>query len=264
MRINIYQIDAFTDQLFSGNPAAVCPLVDWLDDETLQNIAIENNLAETAFFVQLSENRFHLRWFTPEIEIDLCGHATLASAFVIIEELGNKYNEVLFDTKSGLLTVNKIGDYYELDLPSRPPKKSSLPKIISNGLNTQPKEIWKARDYLLVYDSEDDIEGIKPNVAIINQINIDPGGIIVTAKGKSENVDFVSRLFTPQATVFEDPVTGSAHCTLVPFWADRINKTELRALQISKRGGELLCQLNKDRVLIKGKAVKYLEGTIEL
>lgn len=264
MRINIYQIDAFTDQLFGGNPAAVCPLVDWLDDEILQNIAIENNLAETAFFVQSSENRFHLRWFTPEFEMDLCGHATLASAFVIIEELGNKYNEVLFDTQSGLLTVKKNGDYYELDFPSRPPKKSSLPKIISDGLNIQPKEIWKARDYLLVYDTEDDIEGIKPNIAILNQINIDPGGIIVTAKGKSENVDFVSRLFTPQATVFEDPVTGSAHCTLVPFWADRINKTELRALQISKRGGELLCQLNKDRVLIKGKAVKYLEGTIEL
>lgn len=264
MRINIYQIDAFTDQLFGGNPAAVCPLFDWLDDEILQNIAIENNLAETAFFVQSSENRFHLRWFTPEFEMDLCGHATLASAFVIIEELGNKYNEVLFDTQSGLLTVKKNGDYYELDFPSRPPKKSSLPKIISDGLNIQPKEIWKARDYLLVYDTEDDIEDIKPNIAILNQINIDPGGIIVTAKGKSENVDFVSRLFTPQATVFEDPVTGSAHCTLVPFWADRINKTELRALQISKRGGELLCQLNKDRVLIKGKAVKYLEGTIEL
>ncbi|WP_435263309.1 PhzF family phenazine biosynthesis protein [Tenacibaculum sp. nBUS_03] len=264
MRINIYQIDAFTDQLFGGNPAAVCPLVNWLDDEILQNIAIENNLAETAFFVQSSENRFHLRWFTPEFEMDLCGHATLASAFVIIEELGNKYNEVLFDTQSGLLTVKKVGDYYELDFPSRPPKKSSLPKIISDGLNIQPKEIWKARDYLLVYDTEDDIESIKPNIAILNQINIDPGGIIVTAKGKSENVDFVSRFFTPQATVFEDPVTGSAHCTLVPFWADRINKTELRALQISKRGGELLCQLNKDRVLIKGKAVKYLEGTIEL
>jgi predicted PhzF superfamily epimerase YddE/YHI9 len=204
VRINIYQIDAFTDQLFGGNPAAVCPLVDWLDDEILQNIAIENNLAETAFFVQSSENRFHLRWFTPEFEMDLCGHATLASAFVIIEELGNKYNEVLFDTQSGLLTVKKIGDYYELDFPSRPPKKSSLPKIIRNGLNIQPKEIWKARDYLLVYDTEDDIEGIKPNIAILNQINIDPGGIIVTSKGKSENVDFVSRLFTPQATVFED------------------------------------------------------------
>ncbi|WP_405207231.1 PhzF family phenazine biosynthesis protein [Aquimarina sp. LLG6339-5] len=264
MRINIYQIDAFTDQLFGGNPAAVCPLIDWLDDEILQNIAIENNLAETAFFVQSSDNRFHLRWFTPEFEMDLCGHATLASAFVIIEELGNNYDKVLFDTQSGLLTVKKIGDYYELDFPSRPPKKSSLPKIISDGLNIQPKEIWKARDYLLVYDSENDIEDIKPNIAILNQINIDPGGIIVTAKGKFGNVDFVSRLFTPQATVFEDPVTGSAHCTLVPFWANRLNKNELRALQISKRGGELLCQLNKNRVLIKGKAIKYLEGTIEL
>ena len=150
MKINIYQIDAFTDQLFGGNPAAVCPLIDWLEDETLQKIAIENNLAETAFFVQSSDNRFHLRWFTPEFEIDLCGHATLASAFVIFEELGNKFDRVFFDTQSGLLTVKKVGNYYELDFPSRPPKKSSLPKIISDGLNIQPKEIWKARDYLLI------------------------------------------------------------------------------------------------------------------
>lgn len=264
MKINIYQIDAFTDQLFGGNPAAVCPLIDWLEDETLQKIAIENNLAETAFFVQSSDNRFHLRWFTPEFEIDLCGHATLASAFVIFEELGNKFDRVFFDTQSGLLTVKKVGNYYELDFPSRPPKKSSLPKIISDGLNIQPKEIWKARDYLLIYDSEDDIERIEPNIGILNQINIEPGGIIVTAKGKFRNVDFVSRFFTPQAAVFEDPVTGSAHCTLVPFWTKRLNKPLLRALQISNRRGELLCELNKDRVLIKGKAVKYLEGIIEL
>ena len=264
MRINFYQIDAFTGKLFRGNPAGVCPLSDWLEDEVLQNIAKENNLAETAFFVQLSKNQFHLRWFTPEFEMDLCGHATLASAFVINEELGNNCDEILFDTTSGPLTVKKVGDYYELDFPSRFPKKSSLPKIISDGLNIQPKEIWKARDYLLVYDSEDDIKRIKPNIVILNQINIDPGGIIVTAKGKSENVDFVSRLFTPQATVFEDPVTGSAHCTLVPFWAERLNKTKLRALQISERGGELICELKKNRVAIRGKAVKYLEGIIQL
>ena len=262
--IDIYQIDAFTENLFGGNPAAVCPLDNWLEDEILQNIAIENNLAETAFFVQLTNNHFHLRWFTPESEIDLCGHATLASAFVIFEELKYKNDEILFKTQSGVLTVKKVDDYYELDFPSRPPQKSSLPKIISDGLNIQPIEIWKARDYLLVYNSENDIKSINPNIAIFNQINIYPGGIIVTAKSQLENVDFVSRYFTPQATVFEDPVTGSAHCTLVPFWANRLNKTVLRALQISKRRGELLCQLNKDRVTIKGRAVKYLEGVIEL
>lgn len=264
MKIDIYQIDAFTDRLFGGNPAAVCPLAEWPEDAILQNITIENNLAETAFFTQLPNNHFHLRWFTPEIEMDLCGHATLASAFVIFEEMAYAGKEIVFETKSGILTVKKAGNYYELDFPSRPPQKSSLPKIISDGLNIQPLEIWKARDYLLVYDSEDDIKLIAPNIAILNQINIDPGGIIVTAKSQRENVDFVSRFFTPQATVFEDPVTGSAHCTLIPFWADRLNKTELSAAQISKRGGMLLCQLKKDRVTIRGKAVKFLKGVIEL
>jgi len=264
LKITIFQIDAFTDTLFGGNPAAVCPLDTWLADKTLQAIAIENNLAETAFFVRLSNNHFHLRWFTPEIEMDLCGHATLAAAFVIFEELGYEGNEILFDTQSGLLKVKKVGGYLELDFPSRPPKKADLPKIISDGLNIQPIEVWKARDFLLVYDSEDHIKNIAPNIAILNQLNMDPGGIIVTAKGKADDVDFVSRFFTPQATVFEDPVTGSAHCTLVPFWADRLHKTDLRALQLSNRGGELWCQLDTDRVLIKGKAVKYLEGTIDL
>lgn len=264
MKLKLYQIDAFTDKLFGGNPAAVCPLDHWIEDEILQNIAIENNLAETAFFVPLPNNHFHLRWFTPEIEMDLCGHATLASAYVIFEKLKHEQNEVIFETQSGILSVKKMENFYELDFPSRPPQKSSLPKIISDGLNIQPTEIWKARDYLLVYDSEDDIKNINPNIAIINQINIDPGGIIVTAKSNLKDIDFVSRLFTPQATVFEDPVTGSSHCTLVPFWADRLNKTELRALQISKRRGELFCKLDKNRVKIKGTAIKYLEGFIEV
>lgn len=264
MKIDIFQIDAFTNKLFGGNPAAVCPLDHWLKDELLQNIAIENNLAETAFFVQLSDTHFHLRWFTPEFEMDLCGHATLASAFVIFEELKFDRNQIFFETQSGILTVTKIDEYYELDFPSRPPIKSSLPKIISDGLNIQPVEVWKARDYLLLYNSEDDIKNIEPNIEIVNQINIDPGGIIVTSKSGANDVDFVSRLFTPQASIFEDPVTGSAHCTLVPFWAERLDKINLRALQISKRGGELLCTLDKDRVRMKGKAVKYLQGVIEL
>ncbi|MFC4635858.1 PhzF family phenazine biosynthesis protein [Dokdonia ponticola] len=264
MEIKIFQIDAFTDRLFGGNPAAVCPLDHWLEDETLQNIAIENNLAETVFFVPLSDNHFHIRWFTPEIEMDLCGHATLAATFVIFEHLGCTDTEVMFDSQSGPLKVTKANEYLELDFPSRPPQKATLPKNISDGLNIQPLEVWKARDYLLVYNAEEDIKNITPNIEIINQINIDPGGIIVTALGNADDVDFVSRLFTPQATVFEDPVTGSAHCTLVPFWAERLHKTDFRALQISKRGGELLCRLQNDRVLIKGKAVTYLQGVIHV
>lgn len=262
MQAKIYQIDAFTDKLFSGNPAAVCPLDTWPSDDLLQNIAIENNLAETAFFVQLPNKNFHLRWFTPEIEMDLCGHATLASAYVIFEEMKYEGSEVIFETLSGLLTVIRNDDYFELDFPSRPPQKTILPEIIKQGLSIQPLEVLKARDYLLLYNSEDDVKNIIPNIDILNQINIDPGGIIVTAKSNAENIDFVSRLFTPQASVFEDPVTGSSHCSLVPFWAERLNKTHFTALQISQRGGQLICQLKKDRVKIKGQAVKYLEGTI--
>ncbi len=264
MKIDIYQIDAFTDKLFAGNPAAVCPLDTWLPDHILQEIAAENNLAETAFFMPGANKRFHLRWFTPEIEMDLCGHATLASAYVIFEELGFSKPEIKFDTLSGELIVKRDKDLFSLDFPSRPPEKSELPHIIREGMNIQPTEIWKARDYLLLYDSEEDVKNIEPNVAILNQINIDPGGIIVTAKSESQNVDFVSRLFTPQCSIFEDPVTGSSHCTLIPFWAERMNKSKLIARQISKRGGELFCELHGDRVIIKGKAVKYLLGQIEL
>lgn len=264
MKIPIFQIDAFTQDLFGGNPAAVCPLEEWPADELLQNIAIENNLAETAFFVPLPDNRFHLRWFTPEIEMDLCGHATLASAFVLFEEMGYQGSSLSFDTLSGPLIVSKQGPYLELDFPSRPPLAAELPAEIREGLNIQPKEVWKARDYLLRYDSEDEISRISPRIEVINQINIDPGGIIVTAPGNAPDVDFVSRLFTPQASIFEDPVTGSAHCTLVPYWADQLQKTEFRALQISKRTGELLCTLEQDRVKIRGRAIKYMQGSISL
>jgi PhzF family phenazine biosynthesis protein len=262
MQIPIFQIDAFTTKRFGGNPAAICPLEEWLEDEILQNIAIENNLAETAFFVKLDEETYHLRWFTPEIEMDLCGHATLASAFVLFEELGYPENVIKFETQSGILTVEKHGDQYELDFPSRPPVKSELPEIISKGLSIQPVEVWKARDYMLLYEKEADVKNIVVDASIINQINIDPGGIVVTAKG--EKADFVSRFFTPQAGIFEDPVTGSAHCTLVPFWAEKLNKTNLHALQVSKRGGELFCELINDRVKIRGGAVKFLQGIIKL
>jgi PhzF family phenazine biosynthesis protein len=264
MKIDIFQIDAFTSTLFGGNPAAVCPLEHWLEDSVLQKIAAENNLAETAFFVKLSEGRFHLKWFTPQHEMDLCGHATLASAFVIFNELGYTGSEITFESNSGDLSVEKEGDLFVLDFPSRPPEKSTLPNIISDSLNILPKEVLKSRDYVLVYDSEEDILNIQPDVSLLNQINLDPGGIIVTAQGKNPNIDFISRFFTPQAVVFEDPVTGSAHCSLIPFWSERLKKTKLEALQLSERRGALSCELIGDRVKIKGKAVKYLQGEINI
>ncbi|WP_347924704.1 PhzF family phenazine biosynthesis protein [Pontimicrobium sp. SW4] len=262
MTINIFQIDAFTDQLFGGNPAAVCPLNEWLPDATLLNIAKENNLAETAYFIHKHDNVFHLRWFTPEIEIDLCGHATLASAFVILNCLDYNFDTVVFQTLSGELIVSKNEDFLEMDLPSRPPSKGELPEIISKSLSVQPIEVYKARDYVLVYDTENDIQNLKVSASILEQIDLSPGGIIVTAKGNTS--DFVSRFFTPGAAVFEDPVTGSAHCTLVPFWADILGKNELHALQISERKGELFCKLAGNRIFIRGTAVKYLQGTIDI
>ncbi|PTM08508.1 MAG: isomerase [Bacteroidetes bacterium] len=262
MTIDIFQIDAFTDTLFGGNPAAVCPLKEWLPDAVLLNIAKENNLAETAYFIHKHDNVFHLRWFTPELEIDLCGHATLASAFVILNCLDYDFKTVVFETMSGELKVSRNGSLLEMDFPSRPPIKAELPKTIVDSLSKQPSEVYKARDYVLVYDTENDIQNLKVSASVLEQINLDPGGIIVTAKG--DNSDFVSRFFTPGDSVFEDPVTGSAHCTLVPFWSERLNKTELHALQISDRKGELFCILAKDRVIIKGNAIKYFQGTIEV
>ncbi|MCB0462633.1 MAG: PhzF family phenazine biosynthesis protein [Flavobacteriaceae bacterium] len=262
MTIDIFQIDAFTNKLFGGNPAAVCPLTEWLPDEVLSNIAKENNLAETAYFIHKKDNIFHLRWFTPEIEIDLCGHATLASAFVILNCLNYNFETLVFETMSGELTVSRKDEFLEMNFPSRPPKPSALPEIIKTSLSKQPSEIYKARDYALVYDSENDIKNLKVSASLLEGINLDSGGIIVTAKGN--HADFVSRFFTPGAAVFEDPVTGSAHCTLVPFWAERLGKNELHAFQISERKGELFCKLVKDRVFIKGKAIKYLQGTIEV
>jgi len=262
MIVDIFQIDAFTNKLFGGNPAAVCPLQDWLPDAILLNIAKENNLAETAYFIHKHNNVFHLRWFTPEIEIDLCGHATLASAYVILNCLDYDFDVIIFQTMSGELTVSRSAEFLEMDFPSRPPQDSELPEIIRKSLSKQPTNIYKARDYVLLYDSENDIKDLKVSASILEQINLDPGGIIVTAKG--DHSDFVSRFFTPGAAVFEDPVTGSAHCTLVPFWAERLEKNELHAFQISDRKGELFCKLVKDRVIIRGNAVKYLQGTIEI
>jgi len=262
MNTPIYQIDAFSDHIFGGNPAAVCPLESWLPDALLMKITQENNLAETAFFVPLKDGQFHLRWFTPEIEMDLCGHATLASAFVIFNELDYGLDTIQFASSSGPLLVKKIGDYLELDFPKRVPVQSTLPSIIAQSLSIQPLEVWKSRDYVLLYESQQDILGLKVDEQLLRQINIDPGGIVVTAPG--DTVDFVSRFFTPQAKIFEDPVTGSAHCSLVPFWSERLNKVVLEAQQLSERGGFLYCSLKGERILLRGQARCFLKGEILL
>lgn len=259
MKIPIYQADAFTSELFGGNPAAVCPLQEWLPDATMQKIAAENNLAETAFFVP-TNNGFHLRWFTPELEIDLCGHATLATAHIIFTELNYSDSIIQFETqKAGVLTVSKNGDRYTLDFPSRPPQPAEMPDNLLEGVdNKMPVEVLRSRDYFLVYENEQDIIDMQPNHFAIAKV--DAIGVIVTAPGR--DVDFVSRFFAPAAGVPEDPVTGSAHCNLIPYWAERLGKTELHAYQLSARKGELWCEHKSDRVLMSGNAVTYLKGEI--
>tara|TARA_B100000767_G_scaffold129129_1_gene122787 strand:+ start:2293 stop:3081 length:789 start_codon:yes stop_codon:yes gene_type:complete len=259
VKLPIFQIDAFSDKVFWGNPACVVPLEKWLEDDILLKIAQENAVAETAFFVKKGKN-FHLRWFTPDIEMDLCGHATLATAHCIISELKLVTKKVIFETLSGELEVSLNNGRYLMDLPRRDAITAILPDEIKNALNIQPKKILKARDYLLVYENKNEIEDITISREIFDQININPGGVIVTAKGDS--CDFVSRFFTPQATILEDPVTGSAHCTLIPYWSKILNKKIMNAQQISKRKGELICELKKDRVNIRGKAVTFSVGNL--
>lgn len=258
MKLPLYQIDAFTDTIFGGNPACVVPLTSWLPDETLLQIAKENAVAETAFFIDLGTH-IHLRWFTPEIEMDLCGHATLATAHCLHTILDFPSNTMLFETHSGQLKVTVKESLYTLDFPSRMPTASELPNAITKALNIQPKEVYKSRDYVLVYNSEEDIKNIQIDRQHFDQINLDPGGVIVTAKGNHS--DFVSRFFTPQASILEDPVTGSAHCSLIPFWSQRLQKKQLTALQLSYRGGTLYCEDNADRVFISGKAKTYSIGS---
>jgi PhzF family phenazine biosynthesis protein len=259
MKLPIFQIDAFSDKVFMGNPACVVPLENWLQDEVLLKIAQENAVAETAFFVRRGKN-FHLRWFTPDIEMDLCGHATLATAHCILSELKLESEKVIFETLSGKLEVSLEEESYLMDLPRRDPISTSLPNEIKNALNIQPVEVLKSRDYLLVYKNQKEIEDVVVNREIFDQININPGGVIITAKG--DHYDFVSRFFTPQATILEDPVTGSAHCTLTPYWSKILNKNIMNAQQISKRKGELICELKKERVKISGKAITYSKGNL--
>ncbi|HVO10833.1 MAG TPA: PhzF family phenazine biosynthesis protein [Vicinamibacteria bacterium] len=260
MKLPLYQVDAFASGVFSGNPAAVVPLERWLDDATLQKIAAENNLSETAFFVGGS-GEYHIRWMTPTSEVDLCGHATLASAWVIFNRLDPRRTEVAFRSKSGPLRVTSDGDRLALDFPSRPPvsAEGSL-AAVADALGRQPLAVLAARDYLAVYESDHDVRCLQPDMA--KTAALDRMAVIATAPGR--DCDFVSRFFAPAVGVPEDPVTGSAHCTLLPYWSKRLGKTRLFARQVSVRGGELWCEERGDRVSVAGRASLFLEGTIEL
>jgi predicted PhzF superfamily epimerase YddE/YHI9 len=257
--IPYFVIHAFTDEIFGGNPAGVCPLLEWLDDSLMQRIAAENDLSETAFFVP-GEDHYELRWFTPTIEVDLCGHATLASAFVLFQELEYQGDMIAFRTQSGDLHVSRTGSYLVMDFPARPAVQiDPFPNLV-NSFATPFLEAHKASDLLVVFDSEETVRNLEPEFSELSQL--DCTGTIVTAPG--EDVDFVSRFFAPQAGIPEDPVTGSAHCTLAPYWADRLGKTELSARQVSERGGELACRVAGDRVHIAGRAALYSRGFLNI
>ena len=259
MILPCYHVDAFASAVFHGNPAAVCPLEAWLPDATLQSIAAENNLSETAFLVTRGSD-YDLRWFTPKIEVDLCGHATLAAAFVLFTERGVNPNSIRFHSRSGLLTVAREGDDITLDFPSRPAMPCAVPEPLVRGLGAQPSEVLKARDYLAVFASEAEVRALKPDFAVLQ--TLDCLGIIATAPG--EDCDFISRFFAPAAGINEDPVTGSAHCTLIPYWSQRLSKPTLLARQVSARGGELICRADGERVFIGGRATTYLRGEIQI
>lgn len=259
MRIPIYQIDAFTNELFRGNPAAVCPLEEWIDDNIMQKIAKENNLSETAFFIKRG-NLYELRWFTPEFEIDLCGHATLAAAYVIFEYLEKDLNEISFNTKSGKLKVVKKNTLLSMVFPSREGNKCDITEELVEALGKKPLELYKSRDYMAVFEKEEDIINLNPDMEKLKKINA--FGIIVTAKGS--DMDFVLRYFIPDSVIDEDSVTGSAHCTLIPYWRKILNKDKFVTRQLSNRSGILYCRDLGDKVEISGEAVFYLEGYINI
>ncbi len=264
MRIPFFHVDAFASEAFKGNPAGVCLLREWPPDPVMQAIAAENNLPETAFVLR-GGGRFGLRWFTPTVEVDLCGHATLAAAHVLFAHAGRppgaSIARIEFQSKSGLLAVEREGEQLVLDFPSRPPLPCAAPEALIRGLGRAPLEVLGSRDYLCVYGRAEDVATLRPDLSLL--AGLDRFGVIVTAPG-SGAVDFVSRFFAPGDGIPEDPVTGSAHCTLIPYWAKRLGKSKLAARQISARGGELSCELAGDRVRIGGRAVTYLRGEIEV
>jgi len=260
MKIPFYQVDAFTDHVFGGNPAAVCLLDQWPEDETMQAIAAENNLSETAFLVGSGAD-YDLRWFTPALEIDLCGHATLASAYVIFTFLEPDLPTVRFQTASGELRVGRDADLLVMDFPARPADPAGSVAGLAEALGAAPAEVYGARDIMAVFATEAEVRTMAPNFAALERIK-DAFAVIVTAPG--EEVDFVSRFFAPNAGIPEDPVTGSAHCTLVPYWSTRLAKRKLHALQVSARGGELFCEDRGERVSLAGRAVLFAQGELAL
>ncbi len=257
MEISLYQVDAFTHQTFGGNPAAVCPLDRWLDPKLMQRIAAENNLAETAFFVK-NEDVYEIRWFMPHDEIDLCGHATLASAYVIFEHLESELSTITFTSQSGPLTARKKDDgAIALDFPARPPVEVVIPPEIFEAFNHRPVAAAASRDLLLLFEGEAEIKTLEYDLSLLKSLPY--LCIVPTAIGTS--VDFVSRVFDANADMPEDPVTGSAHCSLIPYWQEKLGKTQMTAKQLSEREGDLFCSIDNDRVEIAGKAVLYLKGT---
>ncbi len=260
-KIKIFQLDAFTDRLFSGNPAAVCPLDQWLDDALMQSIAAENNLAETAFFVP-KDKYFEIRWFTPAVEVDLCGHATLAAAFVLFNCLDYNEQEIRFHSpRSGELKVFKQNDILFLDFPADTLEEMVNLSQIASCIGIWPSEVHKGKtDFLVLVEREEDVLNLKPD---FNEIaKLEARGLIVTAKG--EEFDFVSRFFAPQCGINEDPVTGSAHTSLIPFWSEKLGKKEMKAFQLSKRGGKLICIAKKQRCLIGGRVKLFMTGELNI
>lgn len=259
MELTLYQVDAFANKIFEGNPAAICPLVEWLPDELMQAIATENNLSETAFYVK-KDSGYHIRWFTPAHEVDLCGHATLASAYVIFHVLGDERDQIDFESRSGVLKVTKNSDWLEMDFPSQPPVECQTPKEIVKAFGCEPIACLKSEDYIVIFKDEDTILNACPDLSLLSKLDL--RGVAITSKSKK--YDFVTRFFAPKYGINEDPVTGSAFTQLIPYWANELDKDTLKAKQVSARGGEVNCAFSGVRVTISGKAAKYMVGRIEI
>jgi len=259
VKLPIYQVDAFANQIFEGNPAAICPLDQWLPDELMQAIALENNLSETAFFVPQGDG-FHIRWFTPASEVDLCGHATLASAFLLFDRLGYINDKIKFYSKSGLLIVGRVGQWIEMDFPTQPPTVCDAPDALVRAFSQAPRSCLKAQDYILVFETEEQVRQAKPDMYALRQLDL--RGVCITAQ--AQHYDIICRFFAPKHGIDEDPVTGSAYTQLVPYWAEQLGTTQINARQVSLRGGDVRCQLRGDRVTISGKAILYLQGSLDL
>ncbi len=264
MKLPLYQVDAFASEVFAGNPAAICPLEQWLPDELMQSIAAENNLSETAFYVTTQQG-YHIRWFTPLHEVDLCGHATLAASHIIFSQFETaKTTPIQFSSRSGILSVVKNGEFIEMNFPAQPPEICDMPVAISQAFETKPLACLKSQDYILIFENEESVLNASPDMACLNELDL--RGVAITAQVQShkDGLDFVSRFFAPKYGINEDPVTGSSFTQLIPYWSDELNKSTLKARQISRRGGDVLCVNEGDRVQIAGKAIIYMSGEIDI